>query len=138
MFAAYNVVCFLIAFAIPWLTASINRKMVHAICLTLGGLGLFRRCLRRSVFSDSRNGRCRHRVGFDPVNAVCHSRGRDQTGKNGRLYGRFQSVYRHPADRYVVSRAANLRRSSRRKTFERRDPRRDFDDHRRAQRPDRQ
>ena len=40
MFAAYNVVCFLIAFAIPWLTANLNRKLVHAICLALGGLGL--------------------------------------------------------------------------------------------------
>ena len=40
MFALYNVVCFLIAFAIPWLSERIPRKLVHTICLTLGGLGL--------------------------------------------------------------------------------------------------
>jgi maltose/moltooligosaccharide transporter len=39
-FAVYNVVCFLIAFAIPWLANSTSRKTVHFICLTLGGLGL--------------------------------------------------------------------------------------------------
>lgn len=40
MFAFFNVVCFLIAFAIPWLAANTSRKMVHIICLALGGLGL--------------------------------------------------------------------------------------------------
>ncbi len=40
MFAAYNVVCFLVAFAIPWFANNISRKAVHAVCLTLGGLGL--------------------------------------------------------------------------------------------------
>jgi maltose/moltooligosaccharide transporter len=40
MFATYNVACFAIAFAIPWLANNLNRKLVHAICLTLGGLGL--------------------------------------------------------------------------------------------------
>ncbi|NNE98181.1 MAG: MFS transporter, partial [Pyrinomonadaceae bacterium] len=40
MFASYNVVCFLIAFAIPWFANNISRKAVHAVCLTLGGLGL--------------------------------------------------------------------------------------------------
>ncbi len=40
MFAFYNVVCFLLAFGLPWLAARTSRKMVHAICLTLGGLGL--------------------------------------------------------------------------------------------------
>jgi maltose/moltooligosaccharide transporter len=40
MFAVYNVVCFLIAFALPWLANNLNRKMVHAFCLALGGLGL--------------------------------------------------------------------------------------------------
>lgn len=40
MFAVYNVVCFLIAFALPWLANNLNRKMVHAVCLALGGLGL--------------------------------------------------------------------------------------------------
>ena len=40
MFAFYNVVCFAIAFAIPWLAANTSRKMVHFICLALGGLGL--------------------------------------------------------------------------------------------------
>jgi maltose/moltooligosaccharide transporter len=40
MFATYNVVCFLIAFAIPWFANNVSRKAVHAVCLTLGGLGL--------------------------------------------------------------------------------------------------
>lgn len=40
MFAVYNVVCFLIAFALPWLANNLNRKLVHAICLALGGIGL--------------------------------------------------------------------------------------------------
>ncbi|MDM7922420.1 MAG: MFS transporter, partial [Pyrinomonadaceae bacterium] len=40
MFAFYNVVCFMIAFIIPWLAEKTSRKTVHVICLTLGGLGL--------------------------------------------------------------------------------------------------
>ena len=40
MFATYNVVCFLVAFAIPWFANNVSRKAVHAVCLTLGGLGL--------------------------------------------------------------------------------------------------
>jgi maltose/moltooligosaccharide transporter len=40
MFAAYNIVCFLIAFGLPWLANNLNRKLVHTICLFLGGLGL--------------------------------------------------------------------------------------------------
>ncbi len=40
MFAFYNVVCFAIAFAIPWLANNLSRKFVHLICLGFGGLGL--------------------------------------------------------------------------------------------------
>lgn len=40
MFAFFNIVCFLIAFVIPWLAQKTSRKTVHMICLTLGGLGL--------------------------------------------------------------------------------------------------
>lgn len=40
MFAFYNVVCFLIAFIIPWLAEKTSRKTVHFICLALGGFGL--------------------------------------------------------------------------------------------------
>lgn len=39
-FAVYNVVCFLIAFAIPPLADAIGRKGVHIFCLLCGGLGL--------------------------------------------------------------------------------------------------
>lgn len=39
-FAVYNVVCFLIAFAIPPLAEKIGRKGVHIFCLLCGGLGL--------------------------------------------------------------------------------------------------
>lgn len=39
-FAVYNLVCFLVAFAIPPLAARIGRKGVHILCLTCGGLGL--------------------------------------------------------------------------------------------------
>lgn len=39
-FAIYNLVCFLVAFAIPPLAARIGRKGVHIICLICGGLGL--------------------------------------------------------------------------------------------------
>lgn len=40
MFAFYNVVCFLIAFIIPWIAEKTSRKTVHFICLACGGLGL--------------------------------------------------------------------------------------------------
>jgi maltose/moltooligosaccharide transporter len=39
-FAVYNVVCFLVAFAIPPIAKATSRKMVHIICLACGGLGL--------------------------------------------------------------------------------------------------
>jgi maltose/moltooligosaccharide transporter len=39
-FAVYNVACFFIAFVLPILANRMNRKWVHAICLTLGGVGL--------------------------------------------------------------------------------------------------
>jgi maltose/moltooligosaccharide transporter len=39
-FAVYNVVCFLIAFELPWLAKKTSRKTVHSIALICGGLGL--------------------------------------------------------------------------------------------------
>jgi maltose/moltooligosaccharide transporter len=39
-FAVYNVVCFLVAFALPSIANATSRKMVHIICLACGGLGL--------------------------------------------------------------------------------------------------
>jgi maltose/moltooligosaccharide transporter len=39
-FAAYNLVCFLVAFLIPVLARKTGRRMAHLICLWLGGLGL--------------------------------------------------------------------------------------------------
>ena len=39
-FAIYNVVCFLIAFELPWLVSKTSRKTVHIIALICGGLGL--------------------------------------------------------------------------------------------------
>ncbi len=39
-FAVYNVVCFAVAFALPWLARATSRKVVHAIALVCGGLGL--------------------------------------------------------------------------------------------------
>jgi maltose/moltooligosaccharide transporter len=39
-FAVYNIVCFVIAFLIPWLAKKTNRKTVHMIALICGGLGL--------------------------------------------------------------------------------------------------
>ena len=39
-FAAYNVVCFLIAFSLPALANALGRKVVHMIALVCGGLGL--------------------------------------------------------------------------------------------------
>jgi len=39
-FAVYNVVCFLVAFAIPPIAEKIGRKGVHIVCLLCGGLGL--------------------------------------------------------------------------------------------------
>ena len=39
-FAAYNVVCFIIAFLLPWLAKATSRKTVHMIALVCGGLGL--------------------------------------------------------------------------------------------------
>ncbi len=40
MFAIYSIVCFLVAFALPWLSRTISRKGTHSLALTLGGLGL--------------------------------------------------------------------------------------------------
>jgi maltose/moltooligosaccharide transporter len=39
-FAVYNIVCFAIAFLLPWLANKTSRKAVHAIALLCGGLGL--------------------------------------------------------------------------------------------------
>jgi maltose/moltooligosaccharide transporter len=40
MFAVYSIVCFVVAFALPWLSKTLTRKGTHALALTLGGLGL--------------------------------------------------------------------------------------------------
>jgi maltose/moltooligosaccharide transporter len=40
MFAIYSIVCFIVAFALPWLAKTLSRKGTHALALTLGGLGL--------------------------------------------------------------------------------------------------
>jgi maltose/moltooligosaccharide transporter len=40
MFAVYSFVCFLIAFALPWLAEVLTRKVTHGLALTLGGVGL--------------------------------------------------------------------------------------------------
>jgi maltose/moltooligosaccharide transporter len=39
-FAVYNVVCFIVAFLLPWLAKSTSRKTVHMIALLCGGAGL--------------------------------------------------------------------------------------------------
>ncbi|MEP6817967.1 MAG: MFS transporter [bacterium] len=39
-FAFFNVVCFVVAFLLPWLAKVTSRKTVHAIALICGGLGL--------------------------------------------------------------------------------------------------
>jgi maltose/moltooligosaccharide transporter len=39
-FAAYNVVCFAIAFELPWFVNKTSRKTVHMIALICGGIGL--------------------------------------------------------------------------------------------------
>ena len=39
-FAVYNIVCFAIAFLLPWLANATSRKTVHMIALVCGGLGL--------------------------------------------------------------------------------------------------
>lgn len=39
-FAVYNVVCFAIAFELPWLVEKTSRKTVHMIALICGGVGL--------------------------------------------------------------------------------------------------
>jgi maltose/moltooligosaccharide transporter len=39
-FAIYNIVCFGIAFLLPWLARSIGRRTTHAAALVCGGLGL--------------------------------------------------------------------------------------------------
>jgi maltose/moltooligosaccharide transporter len=40
MFGIYSVVCFLVAFALPWLAKTLGRRTTHGIALTIGGLGL--------------------------------------------------------------------------------------------------
>jgi maltose/moltooligosaccharide transporter len=39
-FAFYSITCFLVAFALPGLAARSSRKLVHAVALTCGGIGL--------------------------------------------------------------------------------------------------
>jgi maltose/moltooligosaccharide transporter len=39
-FSFYSITCFAVAFALPVLARRLGRKMVHAIALTLGGIGL--------------------------------------------------------------------------------------------------
>lgn len=39
-FAVYNVICFVIAFLLPWLAKTTSRKTVHMIALVCGGIGL--------------------------------------------------------------------------------------------------
>jgi len=39
-FAVYNIVCFVIAFLLPWLAKTSSRKTVHMIALVCGGIGL--------------------------------------------------------------------------------------------------
>ena len=39
-FAVYNVVCFIVAFLLPWLAKKTSRKTVHMIALLCGGIGL--------------------------------------------------------------------------------------------------
>lgn len=39
-FAVYNVVCFGIAFVLPYMNNFMSRKAIHAVCLSAGGLGL--------------------------------------------------------------------------------------------------
>ena len=40
MFAIYSIVCFAVAFLLPYLAAATSRKTVHSIALICGGLGL--------------------------------------------------------------------------------------------------
>ena len=39
-FAVYNVVCFIVAFLLPWFAKATSRKTVHMIALVCGGIGL--------------------------------------------------------------------------------------------------
>lgn len=39
-FAIYNIVCFIVAFLLPWLARMTSRKSAHILCLICGGLGL--------------------------------------------------------------------------------------------------
>jgi maltose/moltooligosaccharide transporter len=39
-FAVYNIVCFVIAFLLPWLAKTTSRKTVHMVALVCGGIGL--------------------------------------------------------------------------------------------------
>ncbi len=41
IFAVYNGIAALVAFALPWLANKTNRRVTHLICLVIGGLGLF-------------------------------------------------------------------------------------------------
>jgi maltose/moltooligosaccharide transporter len=39
-FAVYNVVCFIVAFLLPWFARATSRKTVHMVALVCGGIGL--------------------------------------------------------------------------------------------------
>jgi maltose/moltooligosaccharide transporter len=49
-FAVYNVVCFAVAFGLPWLARATSRKGVHVIALACGGLGLLSVCLAQDKY----------------------------------------------------------------------------------------
>jgi maltose/moltooligosaccharide transporter len=117
-FAVYNVGCFLVAFLIPPIAKATNRKTTHFICLALGGLGLL-----STYFAQDKYFLWIGMAGVGIAWASILSMpyvilgGRDKTFADGRLYGRFQFVYRSAANRDVARCAAEST-----KTFSGKDP----------------
>ncbi len=113
-FAAYNVVCFLIAFELPWLVNKTSRKTVHMIALICGG----HRSDLGAVYQQQIHVVCEYGgrwycVGFDPVDAVRDAFDCGAVHANGCVHGRVQPVHRDPTDRDVAHRAENLQQPAR-------------------------
>ena len=98
--AVQNFTTFVFSFFLVALARGLGQARAHALCLTIGGLGLMRplpgaRPLRALV-SDDRPG---HRLGFDPQPALCHSGPQHRRGHRRPDDGCVQLLHRAPADR---------------------------------------
>ena len=98
-YAAKDAVTFVAAFALMAAGERMDRRLIHAFCLTLGGdrvaepLDLFM-AKRRRIWLLLALGLGRDCLGFDSFDALRNSRRRFAAATNGRLHGHFQLLHR--------------------------------------------